>query len=122
MVATGFAALFWLSTIAAAIALPLAPQIADLLSDEVPADLVRISIGGLWILTLYEYLISLFRLDERAKMYFAFTIAHVLVAIPLTVLLVVVGDEGARGLLIGSYASGIPFVLWMASPSAAASA
>ena len=114
VVATGFAALFWLSTIAAAVALPLAPQIAELLSDEVPADLVRISIGGLWILTLYEYLISLFRLDERAKMYFGFTMAHVLVAIPLTVLLVVVGDEGARGLLIGSYASGIPFILWIA--------
>ena len=113
VVATGFAALLWLSTVAALIALPFAPQIADLLSDEVPADLVRISIGGLWILTLYEYLITLFRLDERAKMYFSFTIAHVLVAIPLTVLLVVVADEGARGLLVGSYASGIPFVIWM---------
>jgi len=113
VVATGFAALFWVSTAAAVLAMPFAPLIADLLSDEVPTDLVRISIGGLWILTLYEYLITLFRLDERAKMYFAFTIAHVLVAIPLTVLLVVVGDEGARGLLIGSYASGIPFVLWM---------
>lgn len=114
VISTGFAALFWLSTAAALVALPFAPQIADLLSDQVAADLVRISIGGLWILTLYEYLVSLFRLDERAKAYFAFTIAHVLVAIPLTVLLVVVGGEGARGLLIGSYASGIPFVIWFA--------
>jgi O-antigen/teichoic acid export membrane protein len=114
VIRTGFAALFWLSTIAALVALPFAPQIGELLSDQVSADLVRISIGGLWLLTLYEYLISLFRLDERAKAYFAFTIAHVLVAIPLTVLLVVVGDEGARGLLLGSYASGIPFVIWFA--------
>ncbi len=114
VIASGFAAIFWLSTLAALIALPFAPQIADLLSDEVPADLVRISIGGLWILTLYEYLVSLFRLDERARMYFLFTIAHVLVAIPLTVWLVVLEGEGARGLLIGSYASGIPFVLWLA--------
>jgi len=113
VIASGFAAIFWLSTLAALIALPFAPQIAGLLSDEVPADLVRISIGGLWILTLYEYLVSLFRLDERARMYFLFTIAHVLVAIPLTVWLVVLEGEGARGLLIGSYASGIPFVLWL---------
>ncbi len=114
VIATGFAALVWLTTIAALIALPLAGPIADALSIPGSADLVRISIGGLWILTLYEYLVSLFRLDERARMYFTFSIAHVLVAIPLTVLLVVVEREGARGLLIGSYASGIPFVLWLA--------
>jgi len=114
VIASGFAAIFWLSTLAALIALPFAPQIADLLAIGGSADLVRISIGGLWILTLYEYLVSLFRLDERARMYFLFTIAHVLVAIPLTVWLVVLEGEGARGLLIGSYASGIPFVLWLA--------
>ena len=34
---------------------------------ENAANLVRISIGGLWVLTLYEYLVSLFRLDERAS-------------------------------------------------------
>ena len=28
------------------------------------------------MLTLYEYLITLFRLDERAKAYFGFTLAH----------------------------------------------
>ena len=27
---------------------------------------MRIAIGGLWVLTLYEYLLTLFRLDERA--------------------------------------------------------
>ena len=113
VVATGFAALLWLTTAAALIALPLAGEIAELLDIPRFADLVRISIGGLWILTLYEYLVSLFRLDERARMYFTFTIAHVLVAIPLTVWLVVGEGEGARGLLIGSYASGIPFVLWL---------
>lgn len=112
VVRTGFAALLWFSTAAALIALPFAPQIADLLDIEGSADLVRISIGGLWILTLYEYLVSLYRLDERARAYFVVSIAHVLVAIPLTVVLVVGFDEGARGLLLGSYASGIPFVLW----------
>jgi O-antigen/teichoic acid export membrane protein len=112
VVRTGFGALFWLTTVASLIALPFAPAIADLLNIEGSADLVRISIGGLWLLTLYEYLVSLYRLDERAKAYFAVTVAHTLTAIPLTVILVVGLEEGARGLLLGSYASGIPFVLW----------
>ena len=60
---------------------------------------------------MYEYLLTLFRLEERARAYFATTIVNVLAAIALTVVLVVGGDEGARGLLLGSYASGAAFVL-----------
>ena len=115
VVATGFASLFWATSAGALVLLPFAPQIADLLLDngvDGAAGLVRISIGGLWILTLYEYLISLFRLDERARAYFTITILHVLAAIPLTVFLVVGEGLGAEGLLLGSYLSGVPFVLW----------
>ena len=112
VVATGFAALFWAATIGALIALPFAHQIGELLSGEaLDPGLVRIAIGGLWVLTLYEYMVTLFRLDERAKAYFAFTIGNVLLAIPLTVLLVVGFDEGAEGLLVGSYLAGLPFLL-----------
>ena len=74
---------------------------------------MRIAIGGLWVLTLYEYMVTLFRLDERAKAYFAFTIGNVLLAIPLTVTLVVGLDAGAEGLLLGSYLAGLPFLLWL---------
>lgn len=112
VVATGFAALFWLSTAAALVALPFASQIGDLLSGEtLDPGLVRIAIGGLWVLTLYEYMVTLFRLDERAKEYFAFTIGNVLLAVPLTVVLVVGLDEGAEGLLLGAYLAGLPFLL-----------
>jgi O-antigen/teichoic acid export membrane protein len=117
VVATSFAALFWASTAAALIALPFAGQISDALLTEKAAklvsgpDLARIAIGGLWVLTLHEYLLTLFRLEERARAFFAVTIANVLVAIALTVILVVGADEGARGLLIGSYVSGAAFVL-----------
>lgn len=115
VIATGFAALFWSTTAAALVALPFAAQIASLIGlGSEAADLVRISIGGLWILTLYEYLVTLFRLDERARPYFVFTIANVLLAIPLTVILVVILDQGARGLLLGAYAAGVPFVLGLA--------
>ncbi|HEX7293159.1 MAG TPA: oligosaccharide flippase family protein [Solirubrobacterales bacterium] len=111
VLSTAFAALFWFSTAATLVALPFAEPISEALLDEPAADLVRISIGGLWVLTLHEYLLTIFRLEERARAFFAVTIANVLAAIALTVALVVGADEGARGLLLGSYASGAVFVL-----------
>ncbi len=58
-----------------------------------------------------EYLLTLFRLEERAKAFFGVTIVNVLAAIALTVILVVGRGEGARGLLLGSYVSGAAVVL-----------
>ncbi len=112
VVSSSFAALFWLSTAAALIALPFAGPISEaLLTEEAakvasPAELGRIAIGGLWVLTMVEYLLTLFRLEERARAYFVTTIVNVLAAIGLTVILVVGRGEGARGLLLGSYLSG----------------
>ena len=117
VVATSFAALFWVSTAAALIVLPFAGPISEaLLTEEAamvasPAELGRISIGGLWVLTMFEYLLTLFRLEERARAFFTVTILNVLATIGLTVILVVGQGEGARGLLLGSYASGAVFVL-----------
>jgi O-antigen/teichoic acid export membrane protein len=111
VVATSFAALFWVSTVAALIALPFAGPISEALLNESAPDLARISIGGLWVLTMFEYLLTLFRLEERARAFFVTTILNVLVTIALTVVLVVGAGEGARGLLLGSYASGAVFVL-----------
>lgn len=113
VVATGFAALFWATTLGAAVLLPFAEPISMAILDASEPGLVRIAIGGLWLLTLYEYLVSLFRLDERAKAYFGFTVANTLIAIPLTVWLIVIEDEGARGLLIGAYGAAVPFVVWL---------
>lgn len=118
VVATSFAALFWFGTAAALLALPFAAPISEaLLNPKTPAqhaaalDLTRIAIGGLWVLTLHEYLLTIFRLEERARAFFAVTMANVLAAIGLTVVLVVGAEEGARGLLLGSYVSGAAFVL-----------
>ncbi len=116
VVSSTFAGLFWFSTIAALIALPVAGPISEALLDPKPAEatvaaeLTRIAIGGLWVLTMFEFLLTLFRLEERARAYFVTTILNVLVTIALTIVLVVVADEGARGLLVGSYASGAAFV------------
>jgi len=111
VVATSFAALFWSATVAALIALPFAGLISEALLDRSAPDLARISIGGLWVLTMMEYLLTLFRLEERARAFFLTTILNVFAAIGLTVVLVVGAGEGARGLLIGSYGSGAIFVV-----------
>jgi O-antigen/teichoic acid export membrane protein len=117
VVASSFAGLFWFATIGALVALPFATPIAEALLDPKAAEvgqmaeLARISIGGLWVLTMFEYMLTLFRLEERARAFFATTILNVLVTIGLTVVLVVGAGEGARGLLVGSYASGAVFVL-----------
>jgi O-antigen/teichoic acid export membrane protein len=89
VVASSFAALFWLATIAALIALPFAEPISEALLNESAADLARISIGGLWVLTMVEYLLTLFRLEERARAFFVTTILNVVLAIAITVVLVV---------------------------------
>jgi O-antigen/teichoic acid export membrane protein len=111
VVATSFAALFWLTTAAALIALPFAKPISEALLVKPAPDLARIAIGGLWVLTLYEYLLTIFRLEERARAFFVTTMLSVVTAIALTIVLVVGAGEGARGLLLGSYASGAAFVL-----------
>jgi O-antigen/teichoic acid export membrane protein len=111
VVATSFAAIFWTGTAGALILLPFAEPLSELLLDQPAADLTRIAIGGLWVLTLFEFLLTIFRLEERARAYFVTTMASVAATIPLTVALVVGAGEGARGLLIGSYGAGGVFVL-----------
>lgn len=111
VVATSFATLFWVSTGVALVALPFAKPISEALLDESAPDLARIAIGGLWVSTMFEYLLTLFRLEERARAFFVTTMLSVLSAIGLTVILVVGAGEGARGLLLGSYISGACFVL-----------
>jgi O-antigen/teichoic acid export membrane protein len=112
-----FAGLFWLSTLGALIALPFAGPLSELLlpnPEELGGsapELVRIAIGGLWVLTMWEFMLTMFRLEERARAFFVTTILNVVAAIALTVVLVVGLDEGARGLLIGSYATGAVFVI-----------
>ena len=111
VVATSFATLFWAGTVAVIVLMPFAGQISDLLLGESDATLARIAIAGLWVLTLSEYLLTIFRLDERAKAFFVVTMLSVLVTIPVTLILVVGFDLGAEGLLLGSYATGAAIVI-----------
>jgi O-antigen/teichoic acid export membrane protein len=110
VVRTSFASLFWTTTIGLAVLLPLAGPLSELLLDHRDAGLMRIAIFGLWVFTMFEFLTALYRLDERAKAYFTFTVANVLVTIPVTVWLVVGEGKGASGLLLGQYATGAVFL------------
>jgi O-antigen/teichoic acid export membrane protein len=110
VVKTAFASLLWTTTIGLLVALPLAEPISRLLLDHSDPALMRIAIFGLWVFTMFEFLTTLYRIDERAKAYFAFTVANVLITIPVTVWLVVGQDKGASGLLWGQYGTGAVFL------------
>src|SRR6266852_5459702 len=112
VIATGFGALWPLATLAALAALPFAGPISQALLGHEDAGLARLALLGLWTLTLWEYVLTILRLDERPRAYFGITVANVLVTIPVTVWLVVIRDQGATGILLGTYATGVPFLLW----------
>ncbi len=112
VVRTGFASLFWTTTLLAVFAVPLAGPLSELLLDgRSEPGLMRLTILGLWQLTLWEYALTLLRLDERARAYFTFTVAAVVVTIPITVALVVGTDLGASAILLGNFGTGVLFLL-----------
>ncbi len=113
VVRTGFASLLWTTTLGTAVAMPFAAPISEALLGHPDPALARIAIAGLWIQTLFEYLATLLRVDERARAYFVFNMAGVLMAIPLTVWLVVIEEQGADGLLAAQYIATAPMVLWL---------
>ena len=115
VVATGFASLFWTATAGALIGLAAAEPLSQVLLERSDPGLARLAVLGLWTLTLWEYALTLLRIDERARAYFAITVVNVLVTIPFTVWLVAVERLGAEGILLGTFATGAFFLavrLW----------
>jgi O-antigen/teichoic acid export membrane protein len=90
-------------TVGALLVAAFAGPLSEALLDRRDTELMLIATGGLWVFTLYELMMALFRLDERARAYFTASFANVLLTIALTVWLVVGEDEGARGLLLGNF-------------------
>jgi O-antigen/teichoic acid export membrane protein len=105
VVRSSFALLLVTSTIGALVAAAFAAPLSELLLDRRDATLMLIAVFGLWAFTNYELLMALFRLDERARAYFTTSLANVVLTVVLTVWLVVLEDEGARGLLLGNFAA-----------------
>jgi O-antigen/teichoic acid export membrane protein len=80
------------------------PWIADLLSLGPNQDgLVRAAFVGLWAQLNYEQLTALFRVEERSVAFVAASLTNVVLTIATTVLLVVVFDQGALGVVVGNF-------------------
>jgi O-antigen/teichoic acid export membrane protein len=84
--------------------LALAGPIAHgLFGDAGDAGLVRAAFVGLWAQMNYEQLTALFRVEERSTAFVLASLANIVVTVGATVLLVVVLDEGALGVLVGNF-------------------
>ena len=103
VVRTAVSFLFIAVTVGALLVAAAAEPLSEGLLGRAETELLLITAGGLWVFTLYELMMALFRLDERARAYFTASLANVLITIGLTVWLVVLEDEGARGLLLGNF-------------------
>jgi O-antigen/teichoic acid export membrane protein len=114
VVRSSFAFLLLTSSVGALIAAALAGPLSEFLLDRRDTELMLIAVAGLWLFTNYEFLMALFRLDERAGAYFAASLTNVLLTVVLTVWLVVIEDEGARGLLVGNFAGTAVVLLGLA--------
>ena len=90
------------STTAAVVGLLARQQIADAL--QVSETLAVAGVAGLWVVMNYDVLARVYRIERRPKAFVAFQLANVAITVVLTILLVVVYDYGAVGLLVGNFA------------------
>jgi O-antigen/teichoic acid export membrane protein len=99
---------FWftmlMATLGLAVGVIFAGSISSALFDSGGgANLVRAAFVGLWAQMNYEQLTSLFRVEERAVAYVAASLVNIAVTIAATVLLVVVLNRGAVGVIVGNF-------------------
>jgi O-antigen/teichoic acid export membrane protein len=92
----------------------LAGPLSEALLDRRDVSTFLAGVLGLWAFTNLELAYALLRVEERAREYAIASLVNVAITIPATVILVVGLDEGAKGLLYGTYgASAIVLVaLW----------
>jgi len=93
------------TTAAAALGAALAGPLSELVLGFRDATLMLITVLGLWSFTNLEMAYALLRVDERAGTFLRASLTNVGLTIALSVYLVVVRDEGARGLLLGNFAA-----------------
>ncbi|HWI72983.1 MAG TPA: lipopolysaccharide biosynthesis protein [Baekduia sp.] len=105
----------YVSTAVTLVALAFAGPLSRLILDLDDSTLMSLGLLGLWAFTNLEMANALLRVEERLKVYVIAAIANILLTVALTVSLVVIADEGARGYVLGNYgASAIVLVgLWI---------
>jgi hypothetical protein len=79
-------------------------------------DLVRAGFVGVWAQMNYEQLTSLFRVEERSTAFVLASLANIAITIGATILLVVVWEQGALGVIVGNF-TGTLTVYSRCSPS-----
>ena len=67
--------------------------------------LMLIAVLGLWSFTNLEMMNAMLRVDERAGTFIRASLINVALTVSLSVYLIVVRDQGARGLLAGNFAA-----------------
>jgi O-antigen/teichoic acid export membrane protein len=97
---------FWFTMASATAGLVAGLLLADPLSTLLGVDdptLVRAAFVGIWAQMNYEQLTALFRVEERSLAFLAASLANIAVTIGATVLLVVVWEQGAVGVVAGNF-------------------
>jgi O-antigen/teichoic acid export membrane protein len=98
---------FWFTmasaTLGLAAGLLLAEPIAELLGLGDQAGLVRAAFVGIWAQMNYEQLTALFRAEERSTAFVAASLTNIAVSVTATILLVVVYEQGALGVVVGNF-------------------
>jgi O-antigen/teichoic acid export membrane protein len=83
----------------------LAAPLSRLVLGHTDAPILRVAVLGLWAFTNLELAYALLRVDERLRVYATASLTNVLVTVASSLVLVVGLHDGARGLLLGNYAT-----------------
>jgi O-antigen/teichoic acid export membrane protein len=105
------AAIAWTTTVGALLVVAFAGEVSRLLLGVHDPTLIYCAALGLWAFTNLEMAYAQLRVDERARTYVFASGANVGMTVAFTVILVVFGNEGARGLLLGNFGASALVVL-----------
>jgi O-antigen/teichoic acid export membrane protein len=108
---TATATVAWTTTLAALVAVAFSGELSQLILGFEDPLLMDCAILGLWAFTNIEMAYAQLRVDERARTYMFASGANVAMTVMFTIGLVVLADQGARGLLLGNFGASTIVVL-----------
>ena len=97
---------FWFTMASATLGLAAGVLFAEPIADALGLTdpwLVRAAFVGIWAQMNYEQLTAVFRVEERSTLYVLASLANIAVTVGATLLLIVVWDQGALGLIVGNF-------------------
>ncbi len=103
------------TTIALVAGVLLAGPLSELVLGTHDATLMAFGVLGIWTFTNLEMAYALLRVEERRRAYLRASVCNVVLTVGLTVVLVVILDQGARGYVLGNYAASgaVLIALWV---------